>query len=179
MLSACTLSSVELLVTDDESATPLPANSVLYAYKEDSAGLVRADDGPLLMSLNGKVYGNEEAALSVRFVPLDLADTYLLAATAEDGTIYGVAHYANSILDVKIVLGDNVEEAVTAAGLTGASVKDGGIIVTNRTDLNAAIALILDGKLEAKGIPYFVADGPDAKPPATIVRDGDMLKPGS
>jgi hypothetical protein len=177
LLSACVLSSVEPLVTDDEAVTPLPAVSILHGYNDDPAGYIPSGETPVTLRLDGKVYASDDGELKVRLIPLDEPDTYLMAAGGENGTVYGVARYADHVLDLKVVLGSNVDEAVAAAGLPGLVVEEGGIVVANRADLDAAVALIRSGKIEAGAVVYYVADGPGGTPPALLARDGAILKP--
>lgn len=180
LLAACTISSTDLLISDDEAATPLPASFMMFSYRDDPEGFrIAPDTPPAPLTQNGKAYATADNELSVRFVPLDAADTYLMAATQKDGSVYGVAHYANNILEMHVIISGDVEKLIAEAGLPDATVKDDGIAVTTRAGLDAAIALLRSGKIDAGPLVAYIGEPGDSEAPELLIRDGDVLKPKS
>jgi hypothetical protein len=177
-LAGCMIVSDAELVADSEGAQVLPAKAYLTGYDEDGANTWKvSDDGAQELTLEGNTYSSDDGSLNARFVPLEnLPGKYLAALVGDDGSIYGVATFKNDILVMEVVLGDDDPVAVATAAdpaLAGIAAKadQGGIEVTTRDQLDGVIQLALDGKLTLLGLVLYVADSPDAEPPARIVND--------
>lgn len=180
MLSACVIASVDPLVTDDEATTPLPAHAVFFGYKASPEGYSLSSDAPNALDLDGTVYRAANGELVLRLVSIaGEADTYLLAATGDDSTIYGLAHYSDGLLDLKAMLGDDAEAVLKAAAIPGLTFGNEATMVTSRAAVDAAIALFRDGSLQGDSAVFFVGDNEAATPPANLVREGGMLRPAS
>jgi hypothetical protein len=139
-------------------------------------------------TLTGNSYASADGSMTLRFVPLDQPETYLLAMVAADGSIYGTAVFRNSILTANVILSDadpaaliDAEKASGADGgaLAGAAVEDGGLVLTSRPALDHVIKMTRDGKLKLGGLVMVVDERADATVPATLVPDGDFWKAGS
>jgi hypothetical protein len=181
LLSACTLISDELLVSDAEVVTPLPAKPFLFGYDQDGPGepYRLTGDGPLTMTLETGAYIASDGTLSARFVPLDEPDTYLLAATGNGSTTYAVARYADSILELRVMLGNGAKAAFETADLPGVTIDGEGYKVPNRDVLDQAVAMVRGGTFEVISLVFFIADNKDAAAPRSIIQDGNRMKPGS
>lgn len=180
LLSACTIISDELLVSDAEVVTPLPAKPFLFGYDQENDGdpHLLTSDGPLTMTLEAGAYIASDGTLSARFVPLDEPDTYLLAATGDGSTTYAVAHYADSILELRVVLGSDAKLAFEAADLPGLTIDGAGYKVPDRAVLDDAIALVRSGTFDVASLVFFIADNKDATAPPSLIRDGNRMRPG-
>jgi hypothetical protein len=178
LLAGCTLSSKEKLVTDEESVTPLPASFAFFTYTDKAGAYVRTEEAAQVFTLNGKGYANPDGVMSAYFVPLE-GNTYLLAASAADGSLYGVAQlFDTGVLEIEMVFDSGLEEALVAAAppadiAAAIKVSEGGIEVTSRDALDFVIALIAEDKLPVAPLVAYVAESADSSTPASISRDGD------
>lgn len=181
LLSACTIISDDLLISDAEVVTPLPAKPFLFGYEQEAPGepYLLSADGPLTMTLQGNAYLASDGTLSARFVPLDEPDTYLLAASGEGSTTYAVARYADSILELQVMLGSDAKAAFEAADLPGVTINGEGYKVPDRAMLDEAIALVRGGTFEVVSLVLFISDNEDAAAPRSIVHDGNRMRPAS
>lgn len=181
LLAACTLSSKAKLIADDEAATPLPASFAMFTYTDKPEGFVRTEEAGQVFTLDGKGYTSADKTMSAYFVPLE-GDTYLLAASAADGSLYGTARlFDTGVLEIRMVFNTGVEEALTAAAAPAAitaaiKVAEGGIEVTSREALDFVIALIAEGKLPTAPLIAYIGETPDSPTPASITKDGDGWK---
>lgn len=181
LLAACTLSSKEKLVTDNEATTPLPQSFTFFAYTEKPEGFVRTDEAGQTFTLNGKGYTNPDGAMAAYFVPLE-GNTYLLALSAADGNLYGVANFFDAgVLQINMVFGTGLEQAIADAAVPAPiastlTVSDGGIEVTSREALDFVVGLIAEGKLPTAPLIAYVGETPESPTPATITRDGESWK---
>lgn len=181
LLAACTLSSKQNLITDGEAVTPLPPSFAFFTYNDKPDGFVRADEAGQVFTLAGKGYTSADKTMSAYFVPLE-GDTYLLAATAADSSLYGIARlFDTGVLEIRMVFDTGLEEALAAAAapaeITAAiKVVEGGIEVTSREALDFVIALIAEGKLPTAPLIAYIGETPDSPTPASITRDGDGWK---
>lgn len=180
LLAACTIRSKDVLITDAEALTPLPQTLFVTGYSQDTGPtepfLPNADQPPLELRLDGKAYVGQGESLAVRFAPLDQPDTYLLAATSPEDTTYGIAHYANSILEVRAVFNSDVREAITAAALPGTDIGNDGVMVADRATLDAVIKMVREGTFEVLALGFYVTETADAPKPKSLVREGEHLK---
>ena len=181
VLAACTLASRENFTTADEAVTPLPASFAFFGYADRPGGFVRTEEAGEILKLEGKGYVSADNSMSVYFVPL-AGNTYLLAATAAEGTIYGIAKlYDTGVVEVRVAFDAGLEEALAAAAAPAAiaaalKVTDGSIEVTSREALDFVIALIVGDKLPTAQLIGYVGATPDSPTPASINRDGDGWK---
>ena len=190
-LAGCMITSKEELVTDAEGQQIWPATVYVYGYEEDkeaAGSYKRADDEALQFAMDGNSYKSADGSMTLRFVPLGEADTYLLAMVAADGSMYGTAVYRNNIISANVIVGDadpaavvDAEKASGADGgaLAGVTVEEGGVVVNSRPALDHVIKMAQDGKLTLGGLVMYVDEKPDAAAPAKIVPDGDFWKAGS
>lgn len=181
LLAACTLSSKEKLVTDDEATTPLPQSFAFFSYTEKPEGFVRTDEAGQTFTLDGKGYVNPDGTMTAYFVPL-AGNTYLLAASGADSSLYGVARlFDTGIMQIDMVFGAGLEQAIAAAAaptaITSAlTVSDGGIEVTSREALDFVIGLIVGGKLPTAPLIAYVGETAESPTPTAITKDGESWK---
>jgi len=181
LLAACTLSSGQNLISDDEAVTPLPASFAFFPYDDKPDGLVRAEGAAEVFTLDGKAYVSADKSMWAHFVPL-AGDGYLLVATAAEGSLYGVARlFETGVVEVRMLFDAGLEPALAAAAAPAAvtsavKVVDGGIEVTSREALDFLIALIDSGGLPTTPLIGYVAETPASPTPALITRDGDGWK---
>lgn len=182
LLAACTLSSKEKLVTDNEAVTPFPQSFVFFTYTDKPEGFVRTEEAGQVFTLSGKGYTNADGTMTAYFVPLE-ENTYLLALSAPDASLYGVAHlFDTGVLQIDMVFDSGLEQAIAdaaapapiASALTVGS--DGGIEVTSREALDFVIGLIAEGKLPTAPLVAYVGETVESPTPAAITRDGESWK---
>ena len=161
--------------------TPLPASFAFFGYADKPEGFVRTEEAGEIFALEGKGYVSADDSMSVYFVPL-AGNTYLLAATAAEGSLYGIARlFETGVVEVRMVFDTGLEEALVAAAAPAAiaaalEVTDGGIEVSSREALDFVIALIVADKLPTAPLIGYVGATPDSPTPASINRDGDGWK---
>lgn len=181
LLAACTLSSKEKLVTDNEATTPLPQSFAFFTYTDKPEGFIRTEEAGQVYTLDGKGYASADKTMNVYFVPLE-ANTYLMAVVAADGSLYGVAHlFDTGVLQIDMVFDTGIEQAIADAAApapiaSALSVSDGGIEVTSREALDFVIGLIAEGKLPTAPLVAYVGETPESPTPASIAKDGDGWK---
>ena len=187
-LTACTISSKAELVSDAEGKQVLPAAVYFFGYDEDEAAAgnyKRADDEPVKLTLKGNTYSSDDGSINARFVPLAEPDTYLIAIVNADGSLYGVARLRDNFLVTNVILedadpsmaiSDELTKGGEAAVLSDVTSADGGLVITNRATLDYLVKMHLEDRLAMAGMVMFVADKPDATPPAKIAMDGEFAK---
>jgi hypothetical protein len=175
VLSACMITSETNLVADGEGAAPLPASFYFFTYTENEGSIVRTEDEPMSFTLgDSNRYADAAGSMKVAFVPLaDQDGVYLLSIAASDGSMYGLARYADNILEIRMVLGGDVAAELQAAGATAVAVEEGSITVADRETLDLVVGLIEEGKLTTSPLLGYVGESADASVPASIVKDGD------
>jgi hypothetical protein len=178
VLSACMITSETALVAQGEGATPLPATFHFFTYTDQEGAIVRTEDEPMSFTLGeGNLYADAAASMKVALVPLDEEEgVYLLSIAAPDGSMYGLARYADNILEIRMVLGADVAAELQAAGATHVTAEEGSIAVADRETLDLVIGLIAEGKLTTSPLVGYVGESADASVPASIVKDGDWYK---
>lgn len=178
VLSACMITSETNLVGDGESAAPLPAAFHFFTYTDKEGTIARTEDAPMIFTLgDGNLYADAAGSMKVAFVPLgDDGQTYLLSIAASDGSMYGLARYADNIMEIRMILGGDVAAELQAAGATAVPVEEGSIAVADRATLDLVIGLIAEGKLTTAPLLGYVGESADATVPATIAKEGDWYK---
>jgi hypothetical protein len=179
-LAGCIIASEKVLVTPDEGVTPLPAKVYLFGYNDDKAGgFARAEDPPMLLSLDNKTYKSADGTLNVQFLPSDKPDTYVLAVGGPDGGVYGMATLKDSLLQVDVILADpdvaTIIKAENAPVLADVKIDEsagGGMSLTSREQLDYVLQMVRDGKLKLSGMVMFAAESDTATVPAKISPDG-------
>jgi len=184
LLAACTVSSPTQLVSPDEAATPLPANIVVYGYKQGADGsYARTDEAPMRFALVGKAYVAADNSMTLRFVPLD-TNGYLLSVSGnEPGALYGTAWVKGQIVVVRMLLADDADVALQKAKAASPpdiaadmAVADDGLSVTRRATLDHLVSLLRQGTVPTAPLVAWVAENPDAGTPTTITKDAEGWK---
>jgi hypothetical protein len=189
-LAGCMITSKAELVADAEGTQVWPASVYVYGYEQDKDvpnNWTRATDAPMQFTLSGNSYASADGSMTLRFVPLDAPDTYLLAMVAADGSMYGTSIYRDNLLAVNVILSDSDPAAIVATeksgagatALAGVTVEDGALVITDREGLDYVIQMTRDGKLKLGGLVMAVDEKPDAAVPAKLVPDGDFFKAAS
>lgn len=182
LLAACTLSSKEKLIADDEAVTPFSQSFAFFTYTDKPEGFVRTEEAPQIFALDGKGYTSADGTMTAYFVPLADDDTYLLAVTAADGSLYGIAElHETGVIEIRMVFDAGLEEALAAAAApadiaAAIKVSDGAIEVTSREALDFIVALIAADKLPTAPLIAYIGEAADSPTPAAITRDGDGWK---
>jgi hypothetical protein len=177
LLSGCVLTSTTNLVAVAETVEVLPATFTMTTYSgnEDGTGYVASNE-PAAFTMKDGGYLAPDGSMTAYFVPMEDGE-YLIATVATDGAMYGVANFDDAgLMEVRMVLNGDPAPAIAAAGITGATAADGGVVVTDRATLDAIIALISDGTISTEPLVAWIGDGPA---PATLLKDGDWYKAGS
>lgn len=183
LLGGCMLTSDVPLIADNEAVTPLPAAFTMYIYEATPDGYAVSKDAPGTMALEGKGYVTADKAMTTRFVPLGV-DTYLVAVSASDGSLYGVGRYVQNVLSLHIILSDTDPGAIIEAERASASAEDlekiaaitveeGALKLTSRAALDYVIALYQAGKLTLAPMVMFIAADPNAAAPKTLKQNGE------
>lgn len=172
LLAGCVIISDEMLVTEDEAVTPLPASFAMASYEEDGAGFKRTAETPMTFSLSGKGYAASSGDMTAYFAALH-DNTFLVAMDSDDGIMYGVATYADNVLEMDVILSDEKDEYPHADALPGVDITDDGMHVADRAALDSVIALQQSGELAMTPVVSYVAASIDAAFPATLTRDGE------
>ncbi len=182
LLSGCVLSSEEALIPADEAVEFLPASFVFATYKEAGDGFAISVEKPASFSqvAGTNTYADVAGELLVYFVPRpDGSHLINIAGTGADkGVMYGIARYKDGILELRMVFSGEPGAELQAAGVAvpaGATIKEGGVLVSDRAALEAMLDLIAKGTVTTT--PMITWAG-EAAAPATIVKDGDWYKAG-
>jgi hypothetical protein len=179
-LSACMITSETSLLAEGEGATPLPATFHFFTYTDKEGAIVRTEDEPMFFTLgDDNLYADAAGTMKVAFVPLAENDqTYLMSVATSDGSLYGLARYADGLMEIRMVLGGDVAAELQAAGATDVTVEDDGITIADRETLDLVVGLIAEGKLTTAPLIGFIAESADATVPAAIVAEGDWYRAG-
>jgi hypothetical protein len=180
VLSACMVTSEANLVADGEAAAVLPATFHFFTYNDRDGTYARTEDPAMAYTQGaGNAYADAEGSMSVSFVPFgNDGRTYLLSVAAADGSMYGLARFADNIMEIRMILGNDVGAELQAAGAGNLATAEGAIEVSDRATLDLVIGLIAQGKLTTAPLLAYVGDSADAPVPATLVKDGDWYKAG-
>ncbi len=178
VISACVITSEANLVADGEGATPLPAAFYLFAYGDREGTIIPIADGAMAFTLEDRnLYVSADGSMKAAFVPLgDDGQTFLLSIAGSGGLTYGLARYADNIMEIRMVLDGDAAAELQAAGTAAVPIEDGEIRVADRATLDLVIGLVAEGKLTTAVILAYVAESADATVPPTIVRDGAWYK---
>jgi hypothetical protein len=184
LLCACTITSPTQLVGADEGATPLPANIVVYGYRQgDDGAYTRTEEAPIGFRQAERTYISADNSMTMRFVPLD-GNGYLLSVSGnEPGALYGTAWVKGQIVVIRMILADDVGEAVEKAKsalppdlATDISGSKDGLSVTRRETLDQLVSLIRKGTVPTEPLVAWIAEDPDAPTPARIEKTTDGWK---
>ncbi len=191
LLAGCVINSENEIIGDAEAVPALPDEMVLYPYerpsRSDAVPTYRVETGePMGFTREANTYVSADGKMRVRMVPLDgQPDRYLAAIQSEDGYVYALAGFRDSILSLDVALVDPDPSAVlasaqSAAGaspeLAGVSVIRGGIIVNSRAQLEAVLDLARAGTLSLATMILYAAPDAQTPPPATIIAEGDFFR---
>ena len=157
LLTGCMITSATNLITPDEAATPLPATFTMTAFAYNEGTYAKGEDEPVSYALDGKSYADTEASIKATFAPLD-------------GTQYIVS--IDDVMEIRMLFaGDLATELPNPPA--GVEVIDGGITVTDRAGLDAAIALVRDGTIVTDPLVAWIGAG---EAPAALVPENGWYK---
>ena len=181
LLSACMLTSEKDLIADTGTATPLPASFTMHTYSDKEGAFAPSEEAGTVFRLAGQGYVSGDDAMTVHFAPLD-DGRYLMSVGSADGVLYGIARFADNILEIRMIFATEPDAAIDAArsgaspdAIAGLTVAEGGVTVTNRAALDFVVGLMASGELATAPLVAFVAEGGTERP-ATIAVDGDWYK---
>jgi hypothetical protein len=163
LLAGCMITSATNLVSPGEAATPLPASFSMTTFAYEDGTYLRSDEEPAAYTLNGSFYADDAESIQATFVPLE-GTQYLVALAGEDSTIYGVARIANDVMEIRMLLSGDIATDLPSPP-AGIEIIDGGITVTDRAGLDAAIALVRDGTIATDPLLAWIGT---AEAPATL-----------
>ncbi|WP_417309425.1 hypothetical protein [Devosia sp.] len=180
-LTACTITSPTLLVSDAETVTPLPDTFEMTPYEAHPDGYEIADDEPSIFTRDGTAYVVADGSFTARFAPLS-DDLYLLAATAAtEGPLYGIARLDGQALLIRMVFA-STDEALAmvvhdAPPDIAADIEStrGGIVVTNRATLDYLLARFADGTLETEPVVAWIGTEGTPAPQQLVLRDSRLV----
>ena len=181
MLSACTITSPTLLVSEAETVTPLPDSFVMTPYEANADGYEIAGYKPWTFTRDGSAYVISDSSFAARFVPLP-DDLYLLAVTSpSDAPLYGIARLDGQALLIRMVF-NSTDEALAmlthdAPAEITADIEStrGGIVVTSRPTLDYLLERIRDGTLTTEPTVAWIGAEGETAPAQLVERNGRLV----